>query len=267
MKERYVCNGFSLVELSIVLVILGLLVGGVLSGQSLIRAAQLRAVTTEYKRYYAATQSFRDKYFALPGDMTNATSFWGIAGGTGSDATCQTTVSTDARTCNGNGDGTVTFSTGSYEYFRFWQHLAAAGLIEGTYTGMTSGANLYAPGVNIPVTKLGSNIGWFVYTDATVSGHAFFFDGTNRGRFSVLIPNAAAPYGSYGTMSPTDTWNIDTKMDDGKPATGSVVSTWGSAFSQSGTSCTTAASGADLTAIYVLTNNNTDCTPIFRYQF
>ena len=68
-------SAFSLVELSIVLVILGLLVGGVLSGQSLIRAAELRSVTTEYSRYTTAISSFRDKYFALPGDMSNATSF------------------------------------------------------------------------------------------------------------------------------------------------------------------------------------------------
>src|SRR5438552_4058186 len=86
-------QAFSLVELSIVLVILGLLVGGILSGQSLIRAAELRSVTTEFSRYLAAVQSFKDKYFALPGDMANATAFWGIAGGTGSDATCLSTVS------------------------------------------------------------------------------------------------------------------------------------------------------------------------------
>ena len=69
-------KGFSLVELSIVLVILGLLVGGVLSGQSLIRAAELRAATQEYQRYYTATQTFRDKYFAIPGDFNNAQAFW-----------------------------------------------------------------------------------------------------------------------------------------------------------------------------------------------
>ena len=62
-------RGFTLVELSIVLVILGLLVGGVLSGQSLIRAAELRAVSTEHSKFVTAMNSFRDKYFAAPGDM------------------------------------------------------------------------------------------------------------------------------------------------------------------------------------------------------
>lgn len=69
MSQR---NAFSLVELSIVLVILGLLVGGILAGQSLIRASELRAVTSEQARIVTAIQAFRDKYFALPGDMRNA---------------------------------------------------------------------------------------------------------------------------------------------------------------------------------------------------
>ena len=89
-------RAFSLVELSIVLVILGLLTGGILAGQSLIRAAELRAVTTEYQRYVAAVQTFRDKYMALPGDMPNAIAFWGAAHAT--PATCQTTSSTTSAT-------------------------------------------------------------------------------------------------------------------------------------------------------------------------
>jgi prepilin-type N-terminal cleavage/methylation domain-containing protein len=65
-------TAFSLVELSIVLVILGLLVGGVLSGQALIRASEMRSITAQANQYRAAIYSFRDKYFAIPGDMANA---------------------------------------------------------------------------------------------------------------------------------------------------------------------------------------------------
>jgi len=66
-------SAFTLVELSIVLVILGLLVGGTLTGQSLIHAAELRSVVKDYEKYKTAMHVFEDKYFALPGDMTNAT--------------------------------------------------------------------------------------------------------------------------------------------------------------------------------------------------
>ena len=92
-------NAFSLVELSIVLVILGLLTGGILGGQSLIRAAELRSVSTEAARYTTAVYSFRDKYMALPGDMPNATAFWGAA------PDCSAQTASGASTCNGNGDG------------------------------------------------------------------------------------------------------------------------------------------------------------------
>jgi prepilin-type N-terminal cleavage/methylation domain-containing protein len=96
-------RGFSLVELSIVLVILGLLVGGVLSGQSLIRASELRKVTTEYTSIVAAVGSFREKYLYLPGDFPNASQFWGAAA---AGAGCWFTPNPGTvPTCSGNGDG------------------------------------------------------------------------------------------------------------------------------------------------------------------
>ena len=94
-------SGFTLVELSIVLVILGLLVGGVLAGQSLIHAAELRAISTELTNYKTAIGAFRDKYLAIPGDMNNAVKFWGAQAGStadGTDATCMalTTAATSS---------------------------------------------------------------------------------------------------------------------------------------------------------------------------
>ena len=88
---------FSLVELSIVLVILGLLTGGILTGQSLIRAAEMRSIVTELQRYQTAARSFQDKYFALPGDMRNATDFWGAPGN--NLANCPATAGTGTQTC------------------------------------------------------------------------------------------------------------------------------------------------------------------------
>ncbi len=116
-------HAFSLVELSIVLVILGLLVGGILAGQSLIRASELRTVSADVSRYNQAMLAFKDKYFALAGDITNATAFWGTA------ASCPgtyTTPSSDNTTCNGDGNGQVT----SIETWRTWQQLTAAGLTQ-----------------------------------------------------------------------------------------------------------------------------------------
>ena len=149
--------GFTLVELSIVLVILGLLVGGVLTGQSLIRAAELRAVSKEFQTYQTAAMSFRDKYFGLPGDITNATAFWG------QNTVCGGGAATGV--CNGNGDGIVNdagVANGTNEVLQFWTQLALAGMIEGSYTGIAgpTHGNDSTAGINVPRSKI-SSVGWF----------------------------------------------------------------------------------------------------------
>lgn len=140
MHGKITQSGFSLVELSIVLVILGLLTGGILGGQSLIRAAELRSVATDVSKYRSASYAFRDKYFGLPGDFTRATSFWGNAttGTSGGECTApESDAGTGTQTCNGDGNGLIgnasTVGQRNSESFRFWQHLANAGLIEGQY--------------------------------------------------------------------------------------------------------------------------------------
>lgn len=252
---------FSLVELSIVLVILGLLVGGVLSGQSLIRASELRAVSTEYELFHTATQSFRDKYSALPGDMPNATDFWGSAGGTGADAVCAVVVSTTAATCNGNGDGMVITNAATvHETQRFWQHLANAGLIEGRYTGYDAAGGAAVPQTNIPGSKMPSG-GWVTNHNGVLTGDPAWFD-ADYGQ-SLSFYNRSSPT-RYGILLPAEAWNIDTKMDDGKPYSGKLSATWSAADSQTATACTNAASSADFTATYNLSGTNKDCGLQFR---
>jgi prepilin-type N-terminal cleavage/methylation domain-containing protein len=135
-------RGFSLVELSIVLVILGLLTGGILAGQSLIRASELRAVTTEYQRYATATQTFRDKYFALPGDFRDATRFWQRMTNTADCITNSTAAVNAAGSCDGDADAFIEAAAAasqSGEMFHYWRQLALAGLVEGTYSGVAGG--------------------------------------------------------------------------------------------------------------------------------
>lgn len=253
-------RGFSLVELSIVLVILGLLTGGILAGQSLIRASELRAATMEFQRYRSSIMSFRDKYMALPGDMTNATSFWGAAHAT--PATCYTTSTGDARTCNGNGDGRIVENvagTGN-ESFRAWQQLANAGLVEGSYTGIsaTGGSMLTSPGVNIPRSRM-TNSGWHLaYYSTAASGDTYFFEGFGGNH---MLLGAQTTWGGpeAPAMKPEEAWGIDSKLDDGLPGRGSVQTfraSWKS-------NC---ADGNTTSAQYAFTYSSNSCPILFIYM-
>lgn len=258
-------HAFSLVELSIVLVILGLLVGGVLSGQSLIRAAELRAVSTEYSRYYTALHAFRDKYFAIAGDMPNATRFWGVQTGgaaDGRDATCaaldHTTPSTDKRTCNGDGDGGINGIplTNVYERYRMWQHLANAGLIEGNYTGVPGSGGVYntIAGVNSPKSKTDGGSWSFIRNGTGVfSGNPDIYDG-NYGNTAEIRNDAVS---NYAMLKPEEAWNIDSKMDDGLPGQGRVRTY------NTGTQPNCGTTAVASTAQYNLAHPNKACSFLF----
>ncbi len=248
-------TAFSLVELSIVLVILGLLTGGILAGQSLIHAAELRSVSTGAQRYAAAINAFRDKYFFLPGDMNNAVAFWGQA------ATCpgdSTHIGTGTQTCNGDGDGIIAAAgadANSDENFRSWQHLANAGLIEGSYNGVDMGTNHYtATSANTPTGRIASSL-WMLESWGSRTGNGNFFDGVYNNM--LLLGLATASTDPQPLLTPPDMWNIDTKMDDGKPGTGRVYGRfWGT--------CTNAASGTNYSADYVLTSATAGCEFMLR---
>jgi len=260
-------KGFSLVELSIVLVILGLLTGGILGGQSLIHAAELRAIAKEAEQYTTAIYTFRNKYMGLPGDLANATAFWGPAPA----ANCpgdESTPSTTTATCNGNGNGEISWHNNAGlggEAHRFWQHLANAGLINGQFTGTHSaggcnsnGSCNVTLGVNAPKSKFGS-AGWTVYYIGQINaGNAHYFPGMYGNLFSF---GQVGNYTSVPALIPSDAWNIDTKLDDGKPANG-WVRPWNNTFSPN---CTT--SNDPAVSVYQLDRDSVACQMVFVSRF
>ncbi len=254
-------RGFSLVELSIVLVILGLLTGGILAGQSLIRAAELRSISTQQAQIVTAVQSFRDKYMALPGDMRKATDFWLTA------ANCPGTPtqgSTDKTTCNGDGDGRIHGTLGAgygNESYRFWQHLANAGLIEGQYSGVTgTTSNVHSSIAANSMTGKIASTGWFVWNWlAPNAGDANWFAGEYGNRLSFGgFGLAGEP--ATGIVSPEEVWNIDTKLDDGKPGAGKILVGMR-------TACTDSASATDFNSNYLLTEKARLCFLMMRNAF
>lgn len=235
-------SGFSLVELSIVLVILGLLVGGVLAGQALIRASELRAVPREAATYRTAMLAFRDKYFALPGDMANATGFWGTATACPGDST---SPGTGTATCNGDASRAITpDAASSNETFRFWQHLANAGMAEGSFSGVTNsttGTDMVARlGHNVPQSRI-VGAGWSIqHLPSADIASTSYFEGNYGHVFSFGgVSGTNATRG--GVLPPIDAYSIDEKMDDGLPATGQVRT-----LESLGGTCTDLAASASL---------------------
>jgi prepilin-type N-terminal cleavage/methylation domain-containing protein len=119
-------SGFTLIEIAIVLVIIGLLLGGILKGQELITQGRIRNVANDFQSVTAAINLYQDRYRALPGDDAGAAARW------------STTTSGDG---NGEIDGNYNSVTDTDESRLFWQHLRLAGLVGGASTDLAQPAN------------------------------------------------------------------------------------------------------------------------------
>jgi len=135
MKNRKE-SGFTLVEIAIVLVVIGLLLGGILKGQQLINSARVRNLADQNSGVQAAYYGFVDRFRNLPGDMTCAAAIAAVGAAVSSDA-CTTVV-------GGNGNGRI---DSIVEAGAVWAHLSVAGFLTGTYTGTTANAATYLTGV------------------------------------------------------------------------------------------------------------------------
>ncbi len=206
-------SGFTLIELSIVLAIIAVIAGGVFAGQSLMDAAKIRSVVADVSKYRTAVESFRQQYNAYPGDISNAFSFFGSDCGT--DAAAPTG-------CNGDGDGSI---EGLEEGYRAWQHLALAGNIDSSFTGVVGSG--CAPGINVPSSSLGLSAG-FGFEKNTSTQYV-----TNRPSFvSLLFVGANASNLCTGAaLTTNEAYEVDLKIDDGNPTIGEAVATGASCIS------------------------------------
>lgn len=121
--------GFTLVEIAIVMVIIGLLIGGVLKGQAMIENAKVKRMVKQADEFRAAVMTFYDKYGVYPGDENLAA------------------VPSGGADLEGNGDGQIN----NAENFEVFNDLGIAGLISGTYNGTT----------NLPTHAFGGNVDIF----------------------------------------------------------------------------------------------------------
>jgi prepilin-type N-terminal cleavage/methylation domain-containing protein len=197
-------GGFTLIELSIVLVIIGLIVGGILVGQDLIKAAELRAAIAQIEKYETSVNAFRTKYNGIPGDLPNAGNF-----------NFTTTGITTAQ--NGNGllyrtTGVLTFDDESAAVFR---HMAQANMVAESITATTFATNdVDAFSAYVPASKYGRGI---MVIPISYGGVNHF----------VLASVASITDGVFAAfnegMTPLDGFSVDSKMDDGNPSIGRVI--------------------------------------------
>jgi len=127
-------TGFTLIELAIVLVIIGLLLGGVLRGQELINSAKVKNMARDFQNVQVYIYGYQDKFKALPGDDTAVATH--VTGGTAAAA---------AGLGNGVIDGAWDTATDSDESCVFWQHVRLAGLAPGPTVVDCGAANTYQP--------------------------------------------------------------------------------------------------------------------------
>jgi prepilin-type N-terminal cleavage/methylation domain-containing protein len=224
--RSYRSCGFTLIEMSIVLVIIGLIVGGVLVGQDLIRAAGIRATIAQIEKYNQAVNTFREKYGALPGDLNAQTANqFGFAArgqhaGEGDGNEVLEGIHADA---NGMNDGTF---QGAGETAMFWVDLSTANLIEGGFNTATSNimppATITGAALNnyLPPAKLGGSNYVYVWS----GGYHNALNGLNYYGVSAVtsITTAGYIYSSLG-LTVRQAYSIDQKVDDGLPQSGNVI--------------------------------------------
>ena len=195
--------GFTLVEIAIVLVIIGLLLGSVLKGQELIASARVRNLIALQDGAKAAFYGFQDRYRALPGDYSSASK----------------NINCPANPClNGNGNGQIeinaTSTNGSVvaEYLLTWTHLSAAGFINGSFQMQATDTS--ATAANSPNSPYG------VYLELAYDG--WYGSGQTGFTMSGSGPSSPRHTVKTGNEVPVEiTAEVDRKIDDGKPYSGS----------------------------------------------
>jgi len=212
-------SGFTLIEIAIVLVIIGLLLGGVLKGQELINSAKVKNLANDFKNIPVFIYGYQDKFKALPGDDKKADTNVGAAA---------------ADVGNGNGviGGNWDSVTTTDESYMFWQHVRLAGL--------APGPTALADSDYIPTNAAGGKIG--IQSGTNVAASAPIKD---------LSAPPVAIRGSYIVCSDAILGKfvkqLDTTLDDGNTATGSMMAALGSTYAIGASAVATASIDEALT--------------------
>lgn len=250
MRQR----GFTLIEMSIVLVIIGLIVGGILKGQELIESARQKNVVSQIDQIKSGVTTFIDRYKGYPGDFSRATSVISSLLAGGNDDGIVGTQGTNTTSLLTTLDGT------DGENVQFWDHLLAANAIGGgsvvahgsvptSFSGLSANPSPL-PSAAFPQSGLAvvysKHSGVTANTGSPKEGHWIIIH-----RFS----NTALQGGTTdGVISPVRAFQLDNKYDDGVASEGNIRTL------SVGTGC------GDATTTYDITNTTTNCHLAFFLQ-
>ncbi len=176
-------RGFTLIEIAVVLVIIGLLLGGILKGQELITQGKIKNIIADFNGSQAAYYGYLDRYRQLPGDDNLATSRW-----TSATAPAQPINSGNRRI-----DNRYNSTTPGHESRLFWEHLRLAAFVSGS-------------GTDLPRNAAGGILG--VQTGDGIGGPAL------GSVFSLILCSTSLPAKIAVA--------VDSQLDDGDPDTGQV---------------------------------------------
>ena len=229
-------SAFTLVELSVVLVIVALIAGAVMGGQVLMTNYKIKSLITLIETVETATSMFVDKYNAVPGNFASASTVFG-------------TTNCPASPCNGDGKGLVRYRASdnkNYEPYNFFKHLSLAGLIDGKYDG-----------TNTPISQWKKVIMTARYVNGTALEGTFFRAGN---MLEIGNPNAPYNLGQEYAFTSNEAYMLDVKMDDGIADTGNI---YGISLS-SGNGCPVYSSSGS--AGYNLTKKTIDCFIVYWFR-
>jgi prepilin-type N-terminal cleavage/methylation domain-containing protein len=266
-------SGFTLLELSIALVIIGLIVGGILVGSDLIKSSELRATISQVERYNSAVNTFRTKYNGLPGDLAQA------------DALAYGLLRLTNAAFTGQGDsngfiegGAAGSSNPQGETLAFWRHLSESSLVDGSFGISGNSLIVAATGVVTgPVTSVANSL---PATRVTPT-NSFVVYAANGFNYFQILPVATVTTGpaytfSTSGVSPISAFNMDAKLDDGIPNTGAVIARGIAAVNAAptvnavSTAATCAVGTASATDTYnripATGGNDTSCSLRFRFN-
>jgi prepilin-type N-terminal cleavage/methylation domain-containing protein len=250
-------KGFTLIEMSIVLVIIGLIIGGILKGQEIIDSSRQKNLITQVDGLRSAINTFNDRYSGLPGDFAQGTTR--IAAGAVNGNGNGIPGANNANLAGLNGDDGVgaaiaagaTAAAAADENSGFWCQLAIAGLVGNSNSSCAVVPTFFGNGSILPSTGYpgtGMTVSYGLHDTATTS-----FPRVSLWARVHRNAGSAMTVAGVGGLSAKALAAIDAKFDDGVPGLGTMRS------SGQGTGCPVATAASVWDAV----SEVNDCIPYF----